>query len=189
MPVYFNAAQRWLFARVALLLLAAGWIFLSRADAAAVTGGLIPAPQTGFRAPEIQVFDPQGNPVNLSDYRGQPVVINFWASWCPPCQAEMPAFERAHQQLAPQGLVILSVNVTQQDSPSAAQAFVEARGLTLPFVLDLDGSAEKAYQIRSLPTTFWVGADGVITDVVIGGPLSEAQLLSASQKLLTAARP
>lgn len=167
-----------------ILLLGLAWMDLSTASPDTVTAGRIPAPQTGFLAPDLNLTTLDGQTVRLSDLRGQPLVINFWASWCPPCRAEMPALQRVHDEYAAQGVVILIVNATAQDSLLDAQAFLQSYNMTLPVPLDPDGKAMQAYQVRSLPSTFFVGRDGVIREVVIGGPMAEALLRTRVEQLL-----
>src|SRR5690606_34345406 len=112
----------------------------------------------------------------LSDLRGRPVLVNLWASWCGPCQAEMPAMQKIHEQYGPQGFTILAVNTTFQDERTSAEEFAANRGLTFPIVFDLDGKVSRSYQVRSMPTSFFIDQDGIIRRVVIGGPMSEALL-------------
>jgi thiol-disulfide isomerase/thioredoxin len=122
--------------------------------------------------------------VQLSELRGQPVMINLWASWCPPCRAEMPAIEKVYQAYKDRGLVVLAVNTTFQDNEADAAAFVREFGLTFLIPLDRDGSVSKRYQLRGLPSTFFVDRNGIIRSVVIGGPMSEALIQSKVEELL-----
>jgi peroxiredoxin len=140
------------------------------------TSGKIPAPHTGFLAPDISLLDINGNEVTLSDLRGVPIMINFWASWCPPCRAEMPAMQNAFEEYADEGFTILAINATNQDNLNSATEFINEHSLTFPILLDTQGQAFNDYQIHSLPTSFFIDLNGIITDVVIGGPLAEALL-------------
>jgi len=99
----------------------------------------------------------------------------------------MPALERVQQQLAAEGLAILAVNATSQDSREAALGFAEEFGLTLPMLFDDDGSAQDVYRIRALPTTFFIDRRGVIRQVVVGGPLAGAVIESIVDDLLAEA--
>jgi cytochrome c biogenesis protein CcmG, thiol:disulfide interchange protein DsbE len=171
---------------ISLLILFAGvaWIWASRADPQQTTGGGIPAPMQGFQAPDFELNTMQGNSVQLSALRGKPVLLSLWASWCPPCKAEMPAFEKVYRQYANQGFTVVAVNASNQDSLEDAQAFVQANGLTFPILLDTDGRVSQLYELRSLPTTFFIGRDGVIREVVVGGPISVAGLQIRVERLL-----
>src|SRR5512139_4044136 len=107
-----------------LLILAAGlaWIFASAQHGRAAST-LVSAPQQGFLAPDFSLPDLDGQTVSLSDLRGQVVVLNIWATWCPPCRAEMPALQAVYADYAGQGLVVLAVNSTIQDEPAAIAPF------------------------------------------------------------------
>lgn len=169
---------------IGILLLAAAWIFVSADRNGTTTAGLISAPQAGFLAPDFTLETLEGESVTLSDLRGQVVLVNFWATWCPPCKAEMPAFEQAYQDYADKGFVLLAVNAIQQDSVPAIDIFKANNGLSFPILLDTDSSISRAYQVQSLPTSFFVDKDGVISEVVIGGPMAEALIRARIEKLL-----
>ncbi len=171
---------------IVVLILAAGgaWIWASRANPWTTTGGEIQSPAQGFHAPDFELNTLQGGSIRLSDLHGRPVVVNLWASWCPPCKAEMPAFEKVYKQYANQGFTILAVNASSQDSLADAQAFVQANGLTFPILMDTQGRVSQLYDLRSLPTSFFIGRDGVIREVVVGGPMSEAGLKIRVEQLL-----
>lgn len=167
-----------------LLLTGLVWIWISRAEAGETSAGGVPAPQVGFQAPDFTLPAVDGSDLNLSDFRGQAVLLNFWATWCPPCRAEMPAFERAYQEWQEMGFIILAVNATHQDTRQAALEFVQQYGLSFPILFDLDGTINRLYQVRSLPTSFFIDPQGNIREVVIGGPMSEALLRIRAQQLL-----
>jgi peroxiredoxin len=174
----------WKLFSAATLVFFAGWIAATALFSPQTTQGSTPAPVTGFLAPDFTAQSPEGTPVRLDDLRGRPVILNVWASWCPPCKAEMPALEAVHQAYAEEGLVVLGLNTTFQDSEEAALQFAAERNLSFPLALDLDGTISNRYQIRAMPTTFFIGADGVIRDVIVGGPMSEALLRSEVLELL-----
>jgi cytochrome c biogenesis protein CcmG, thiol:disulfide interchange protein DsbE len=176
--------KHWNLFSILLLVIGAGWIALSSPPPGSVTSGKIPAPRQGFLAPDFELQDRAGNAVRLSDLRGQPVLVNFWASWCPPCQAEMPAMQRVHETYAEQGYVVLAVNTTYQDNEADARAFLDERGLTFTVLFDRDGGASSLYVVRSMPTSFFIDHEGVIREVVIGGPMSEGLLRSQAEKML-----
>ena len=122
--------------------------------------------------------------MRLSDLRGRVVVLNIWASWCPPCRAEMPALQVLHEQRAGQGVVVLGINSTVQDSEQAARDFAAEYGLTFPIALDRDGEATRLYQVRALPSTFFIDRQGIIRRVVVGGPLNPSVLETTVLDLL-----
>lgn len=170
-----------------LILLAAGlmWIYLTRAQDPALLappGQRPPSPQVGFPAPDFSLAGVDGQMVRLSDLRGQPVVLNFWATWCPPCQAEMPALQALADDYTDPGVTVLGIN--QAETAPQVQAYVQGKGIDFPVVLDSDAAVSQAYRVRSLPTTFFIDRDGVIDEIVIGGPLNRALLESKVQKLL-----
>lgn len=167
-----------------ILFLGLLWIFLSADRSGASTGGLLPAPQEGFLAPDFTLQTLDGESVTLSGLQGQAVVVNFWATWCPPCRAEMPAIQEMYGTFHEQGLVILAVNATNQDTYAGIAPFIEEYGLTFPILLDSSGEAGSLYQVRSLPTTIFIGRDGVIRKIVVGGPMSKALLQSRIEELL-----
>lgn len=122
------------------------------------TGGRVPAP--GRPAPDFTLVGADGTRHRLSDYRGRPVVINFWATWCPPCRAEMPALDQAYHQHREAGLLVIGVNM--QESREVVQAFRESLGVHFPFALDEKGAVSRQYQVRGLPTTFFIAPDGTV---------------------------
>ena len=144
-----------------------------------------PSPREGFLAPDFTLDTIGGNQVTLSELRGQIVVVNFWATWCLPCREETPALEKSYEQYKESGVIILGVNLTNQDSMSDIESFVQEFRLTYPILLDRDGTVSNhLYQIRGLPTTFFVNRDGIIRTVVVGGPMSETFIRSKIETLL-----
>ncbi len=166
-----------------VLVLGIGWTLLSAAEPAGTTSGLIPSPREGFLAPDFTLDTLDGEEITLSEFRGDPVILNLWASWCPPCRAEMPAIQEVYDSNRDRGLKVLAVNMTYQDSAEAAEAFVREFELTFPIPLDRTGAVGNGYQLRALPSTFFIDRNGVIQQVIIGGPMSEATLQSAVEAL------
>ena len=112
------------------------------------------------KAPDFAVYDASGNKVNLSDYFGKPIVLNFWASWCGPCQSEMPDFHEKYQELGDE-IHFLMVNMTGgRETLSSAKAFISEKGYTFPVFYDTDSDAASTYGVYSLPTTYFIDAEG-----------------------------
>ncbi len=169
---------------IGILILGAAWTLLSANEDGKSTTGLTPAPQKGFLAPDFTLETLDGESVTLSDLRGKAVLVNFWATWCPPCRAEMPAFQEAYRDYEAQGFVIVAVNATSQDGIGDIDAFIEKFGLSFPVVLDKDGAVNQLYQVRSLPTSFFIDKEGVISEVVIGGPIAEALIRARIEEII-----
>jgi peroxiredoxin len=183
-----NLQKFWTPFSTLILLLGAAWIWVSAVPEGGMTNGAIPAPQEGFLAPDFSLQTLDGETVSLAELRGQPVLLNLWASWCSPCRAEMPAMQRVYEDYQDLGFVILAVNATNQDRVDSVGAFTAEHGLTFPILLDFDATVSQAYQLRSLPTTFFIDQEGIIQEVVIGGPMSEALLRTRIEKLLAEAQ-
>ncbi|MDY7041389.1 MAG: TlpA disulfide reductase family protein [Chloroflexota bacterium] len=128
------------------------------------------APQEGFTAPDFSLPNLQGNVITLSEFRGQPVMVNFWTTWCPYCREEITALEETYYHYEDEGLVVLALNV--QEPAETVVPFISAQGLTLPVLLDSDASTAMAYLTHAIPTTFFIDQRGVIS-VIHLGPLSE----------------
>jgi len=178
--------KRWEILMLVSLALGFLWTVASRVPSA-VGAPLAssPSPREGFLAPDFTLDTLDGNKVTLSELRGQIVVVNFWATWCLPCRAETPALEKSYAQYKDSGVVILGVNLTNQDSVSEVESFVQEFKLTYPILLDREGSISNTlYQIRGLPTTFFVSREGIIRTVVVGGPMSETFIRSKIEALL-----
>lgn len=146
-----------------LLVAGTAWIAVSRVPTTA--DPTTAAPQVGFLAPDFTLTTLAGDTVTLSELRGKPVVVNFWATWCPPCRAELPHFQAAHEAY---GDEVAILGVDEREDPQQVAAFAEQLGLTFPIPLDTDGRVGVEYRVRAYPTTFFVDADGVIQRVVRG---------------------
>ena len=125
--------------------------------------------QVGQPAPDFTLRTLDGGEATLSDYLGRPVLINFWASWCPPCRIEMPDLVRAYETHKAKGFVILAVDLTFQDTVEDARAFVEEFNMTFPVLLDESGEVTQGlYQIMGLPMSVFVNRVGIVSRVQIG---------------------
>ena len=107
-----------------------------------------------------------GERTSLSSYRGKVVLLNFWATWCPPCRAEMPSMEALYRRFKDQGLEILAVDIGED---SAVQQYIQNNSFTFPVLLDGDGKVSSQYGIRAIPTTFIIDREGKIISMIRGG--------------------
>ncbi|WHZ00598.1 redoxin domain-containing protein [Neobacillus sp. YX16] len=127
---------------------------------AANMGGL----KVGAKAPDFELKTLSGDTVKLSDLKGKKVMLNFWATWCPPCKAEMPAMEEFHKEAGDE-VVILAVNI---DPHLDVKAFVDENGITFPIPLDAEDKVNETYQVLSIPTTYFIDTNGNIGNKFIG---------------------
>ncbi len=129
--------------------------------------------EVGDVAPDFVAADLDGNAVKLSDYRGRPVILNFWATWCAPCRVEMPEFQTAFEENQANGLEILAVN--RDETQEQVVEFFDEFGLTFTPLLDQGSLVADQYQVFNMPTTYFLNAEGVVT-AVHRGPLVSSQL-------------
>ena len=120
-------------------------------------------------APDFTAVDADGTEVKLSDYVGKPIVLNFWASWCSPCKSEMPEFNAAWEELDGE-VQFLMVNMTDgaRETVESAREYVEGEGFTFPVLFDTKSEAAIAYSAYSLPTTYFIDAEGYVTARAVG---------------------
>src|SRR2546430_893986 len=132
----------------------------------------------GSRAPAFRAIDLRtGRPTSLADYRGRVILLNVWATWCPPCRVEMPSLQRLHRKLAGPDFAVVSVSIDDGDS-SGVMKFVRELGLGFDILQDKSGSIQHIYQTTGVPESFVIDRDGVIIKKVIGaaewdGPVNE----------------
>ena len=132
-------------------------------------------------APELELELLNGGELVLSEHLGQVVVVNFWASWCPPCRVEAPGLERAWRSYADKGVLFLGVGI--QDTEEDAEAYLREFDITYPSGLDRDGVITVDYGVIGLPVTFWVGSDGTVERRWVGA-VDERQLVTWIDELL-----
>lgn len=123
-------------------------------------------PWTGGATPALTLRDHTGKVHNLADYRGKVVVVNFWATWCPPCREEMPSMQALREELKGQGFEVLAVNLMESEEKIAA--FRESELIDLPVLMDRDGAAAKRWKVRMLPISFVIDRSGAIRYQLIG---------------------
>ncbi len=133
----------------------------------ALSPGLTPV-GVGSEAPDVRAMRlPAGDSVRLDEYRGEVLLVNIWATWCLPCEREMPSMQRLHEALGPEGLRILAVSVDNAE-PDKVWSWVQERQLTFEILHDPSGRIERAYQTTGVPESFVIDRDGVIVKKVIG---------------------
>jgi peroxiredoxin len=152
---------------VALLVLAGGSLYMGFAGSSRPTYEPVQMVQLGDAAPDFQLEDTRGNKISLADLRGKVVLVNFWATWCPPCRAEMPSMEKLNQLMAGEEFVLLAINV-EADGRGSVPAFLEKSPHTFSVLYDDQGVVQKLYGVYKFPESFVIRKDGVIDDRVIG---------------------
>jgi len=154
------------------------WLGMRSTETETVDSGLAAA---GSPAPAFQLQTLDGADVSLADYKGQVVVINFWATWCPPCRAEMPGIQAVYEAHKAEGLVVLAVNA--QEDNDTISSFITQAGFTFPVIPDPYGQAVRAYGVRSFPSTFVLDRDGNI-DTIHQGQITPEDLETIVRPLL-----
>jgi thiol-disulfide isomerase/thioredoxin len=124
------------------------------------TAGTRRAARVGEPAPDFALPTPGGETVRLSELKGRPVLLNFWATWCPPCKIEMPDIEALYQKYRAQGLTVIAVN--QKESPAVVQAYFDQMGLLFQPVIDSTGETFNIYRVVALPTSYFIDAQGIV---------------------------
>jgi len=121
----------------------------------------------GQPAPDFTLKAADGRSITLSSLRGKVVLVNFWATWCPPCREEMPSMEELYKNYAPGGLELLAINV-EEDGPQIMPEFLRENPHTFPVLFDVDEVVRERYGVFQFPETFVIDREGIIVDKVIG---------------------
>jgi peroxiredoxin len=124
-------------------------------------------PDKGTVAPDFTLTTLDGKNVSLSDYRGQVVFLNFWATWCPPCRGEMPAMENLHRLMKGYDFVILAVSIDKK-STYHVKSFVESKGYSFSIMHDVTKEVARNYVVGGIPTTFIIDKNGIISNRLVG---------------------
>ena len=156
----------WTSVLLAILFLGGGWLWWTRpALAPVVVAEAAQGPGIGRTAPDFSLPAMDGSTFVLSEHRGKPVVLNFWATWCGPCQRELPAIQRAAEHY---GDKVVFAGVDQGETLETVQAYAKKNGLTFTIPLDGSGDVGYSYNVKGLPTTFFIDADGMIQGMWMG---------------------
>lgn len=161
---------------IVLLLAVQAYNFLSKKNAPDALATLSPTESSEAKqsAPDFTVYDLAGNPYTLSQFRGKPVVLNFWASWCGPCKSEMPDFDAAYAKYG-QDIHFLMVNLTDgyQETEETAAAYISQQGYDFPVYYDSDMDAAATYGISGVPVTYFIDAEGYFVAMAQGALSAE----------------
>jgi peroxiredoxin len=138
-------------------------------------------PQTGQPAPDFYFETPEGQSTSLSQLKGTPVLLNFWATWCGPCRYEMPFLQQIHQERPADELALLAVNVGE-DSSQVGQ-FLESAGFSFTVLLDKQATVAQRYNVLGIPTTVVIDKEGVIQDIQVGTFQSQSEIETVLDRL------
>ena len=120
----------------------------------------------GSKAPDFELYDLDGDVHKLSEYKGSPVFLNFWATWCGPCRGEMPHLEDVYEEWKDDGLTFFAVNIGE--SSTDVVSFLDYFGFTMPVLLDSAKTVSRRYGVSGIPTTYFIDEDGIIQNKVVG---------------------
>lgn len=157
-----------------VVVLSTSWIIFTWRVNSQSSSTTFAVPQKGFSAPNFTLMDLNEIEYELASFEGKIVILNMWASWCKPCQYEMPAMQAVYEKYKGEDVVLLAVNNTFQDSLPDVENFVQSNQLTFPILLDISGEVSNLYQVQALPSTYFIDPSGKISEIVVGGPMSEA---------------
>lgn len=141
--------------------------------------------ENSSEAPDFTVENSEGEMISLSSLRGKPVVLNFWASWCPPCKSEMPDFQKAYETYG-EDIQFVMVNLTDgsRETKESAEKFIEEQGYTFPIYYDVNMEAAYAYYVNAVPATYFINTEGEI--VAAGRGMLDAESLEEGISVLNA---
>lgn len=145
--------------------------------------GPLSAQTLGSLAPAFTLKTLVGDTARLSDYTGRPVFLNFWASWCTPCRAEMPQIITAYRAHRDAGLTVLAINLTDQERMKDVRKFTDEFQMPFPVLLDQKGKARKGYALRGVPTSVFIDAQGVVR-LVNPGPITSETIQQGLAEIL-----
>ena len=144
-------------------------------------GGPTQSQNEAIQAPDFKLSLLNGGETSLSDFSGKPVMLNFWATWCPPCREEMPYLQQIHEQRSAD-VVVLTVNMAE--NPGDVEEFIREFGLSFPVLLDSNGDVAQQYGVRAIPTTFFIDKSGILQGVKIGAFRNIAEIESELEKII-----
>ncbi|HEX9626500.1 MAG TPA: TlpA disulfide reductase family protein [Acidiferrobacterales bacterium] len=168
-----------------------GWAFALALLAVSLAAPAADGPQTltgvNFMAKDFTLNDADGRPHRLAELRGKVVLVNFWATWCPPCRREMPSMQRAYDMLKSKDFAMLAVNVGEDVETIFGFSFATGVELTFPILLDRDSAVTNAWPVRALPTSFLIDRDGRAVFRAVGGrDWDDPKLIGAIRELVGA---
>jgi len=138
--------------------------------------------QVGDLAPDFELLNLDQEFISLWGLRGNPVALNFWASWCRPCVSEMPYLQEIHEEYSDKGLILLAINIGE--SSTTVENFLLSSNLSIPVLLDTSGAVAQQYSILNIPTTFFINEDGIIQSKRIGAFIYKEQIENELGKIM-----
>lgn len=156
--------------QLAVVLLIAGVAVAAGTLGRKMLGSELAPVGTGTRAPDfsVQTLETPPRVKRLSDYKGEVVLLNVWATWCAPCRAEMPSIQKLYETFAPRGFKVVAVSIDDSGTTDGIRAFARELGLTFEVLHDPAGAVQRRYQMTGVPESFLIGRDGVIRKKIAG---------------------
>jgi len=138
-------------------------------------------PYPGYLAPDLMLTDLKGQSASLSSFRGKPILLNFWGTWCPPCRVEMPDLQKFYERYGDR-IAVLGINYpTVGEKPAEIERFLKSNGITYPNLIDAKGEAFVEYRLTGVPTSFFIDARGVIRGIWTG-PMTVNDMVAGFEK-------